>query len=217
MQTSEPIPRANEMSMHANLVVALHWHANYFGVSRLTKDLDDALPYEISYWTDVLVNAMKLQLEEIVNAVISLSAKSIWWKDMSDLVTAFDAHFLICFLKEKKDDESASRDASRFVVAFCDKHQVDAETFEAATDAALLPHIDHKAALSLLEKERELLPNQSPSLSSLQERCLDAIARNVRDFDLDEDSLLFRQSSTFAIKLLIKHTHYLIGNANAEE
>jgi hypothetical protein len=67
-----------QLSKHANPVVALYWLANYFGVLGLTLDLDHLLPNDICHCANFLVNAMKLQLPQIVNAVVSRCADNFF-------------------------------------------------------------------------------------------------------------------------------------------
>jgi hypothetical protein len=105
--------------------------------------------------------------------------------------------------KESRQQEGQSR-ASLLVAAFCKEHSVGAKTFQALTVATLLPHLDHNAAMMLLEKEGELLLIQDAPLSCLQLRCIDAFAQNFSHIDMSETSPVHQQSRDFMFKLLVQ-------------
>ena len=107
-------------------------------------------------------------------------------------------------LREKKATDDASRKGSELVAAFCQTHEVGIDTFRSLTDAALMPHIDKKSIWPLLERELELSDSAQPTLSSLQARCIDVLARDFDAMEYGDASPLRLQSATFLYELMNK-------------
>jgi hypothetical protein len=74
------------------------------------------------------------------------------------------------------------------------------EFFAALTSAARLPCIAFDVVWTLLEKEAELLGDPASTRSSLQERCIDALAVSFAQLDVDAEAPLRSQSATFLMK-----------------
>jgi hypothetical protein len=95
----------------------------------------------------------------------------------SRLVHVADVSFWIDLLRKCSVGESAPRSChlSKLVAAFMQNLPVDVEAFQTLTHEGMLPQIDAEAAFYLIEAERLLLAPDESSLSSLQNRCIDAI------------------------------------------
>jgi hypothetical protein len=193
------------------------WFANYFGMSKLKSDLDLVLAAKLNLSTsaEFLGYALELGLQHIVDAVISLCSENLFQlndieKEDEDwyfetLAEVFDADCLLSVLTKKNADVAISRNASKLVAAFCGLHNIDVETFQALTCDTLLPDIDSGAALQLLEKERVLIIAAPDTLiSNLQERCIDALARDFIHLNTVEESFLQRQTAALLARLIVK-------------
>ncbi|GKY93947.1 hypothetical protein MPSEU_000361600 [Mayamaea pseudoterrestris] len=80
-----------------------------------------------------------------------------------------------------------SRRLSILIVEFCRIHlsTMNKATFQMLTSARSLPVIDIKAALGMMELERQLVAaTDRATMSSLQERCIDAVARDWHRIDV---------------------------------
>jgi hypothetical protein len=136
-------------------------------------------------------------------------------EDMKKCANWGDIQIIIKLCQDTATSEEHGRKASQFLAAFCLVHPVDAEAFASLTDASLLPHIDPSAAWDLLEIESKLLTPSPSTLTDLQERCIQALARNFVKLDTGVDSPLRLQSNNFVVKLievsqqqvLVKETH----------
>jgi hypothetical protein len=87
---------------------------------------------------------------------------------------------------------------------FCEKHDLDIDTFHSFTDAVELAHVDKSSIWSLLKKERLLKGAQQSGLSSLQMRCIDILARDFDSLEHGEEDPLRDQSAAFMYELIIK-------------
>jgi hypothetical protein len=209
-----------------NQDVGLYWLADYFGVPALTSDVDSVFIADLKLRSchAYLEAALELGVHHVVDAVTQCCSEKLFLgdgmcgQDLDDLAKSFDVTSLIALLEKMDGKKSVSQKASLFVAAFFGQHDVDAETFAGLTDAAMLPHFDPKAALVFLGKERELLGQQGMPLSSLKERCIDALAlaRNLTESDIHEEGPLRVQSSAFLLKLFQRTREHWIANSMEE-
>ncbi|GKY90988.1 hypothetical protein MPSEU_000071600 [Mayamaea pseudoterrestris] len=109
-------------------------------------------------------------------------------------------------------DVKWSRHVSKLVAAFVCAVPVDQENFQKLTNADVLPHIDGKVALSLIEAERLLFGSDDSSLTSLQERCIDAFTRDRNQIDnlLKEEAMptLRNQNGRVLSELLVRSLRF---------
>ena len=105
--------------------------------------------------------------------------------DVEKIASEVDAPFLLALIRHKDATDDRSGKASELVAAFCAKHQqVDFDTFEALTNASSLPIIHASAAWRLLQTSSELMDPQSATFASLEERCIDGLAKEFGNLDM---------------------------------
>ena len=202
-------------------IVALYWLLDYFQVTRLFHDLQNRI--KESYLTpnlcaSFLHEALKMNVQGIADAVIDSTAVKLLQftdDDMHKLVAELNGPLLLTILQKMEMTEERSRKASEFVAAFCVKQTVNAEAFGSLTDPGVLPHIHSKAVWPLLKMESEFCePGDVASLSSLQERCIDALVKDCTTLGVVQDAACsFQQPAKFTVKLLEKLQQSLNDNA----
>jgi hypothetical protein len=174
--------------------ILLYWLADYFEAPQLCQDIDAGFETEtflnVSNSGTVMSRAVAYGVQHIVDTVMKFCLTHLLEYDqiaIGKLATALDAATLLNLLQNKDNSDDCSRKASEIVAAFCIAHEVDAETFATLTDADLLPCIDIKAIWPLLEKEREFIASEEFSVSSLQTRCIDVLAKDFSSLDTTID------------------------------
>jgi hypothetical protein len=178
-----------EVQLTTENATALHSMAKYFDIRYLRWKTNEFWRKGMTIATcgTYYEHAWILQDEKILKAASAKCAENIMEiKNSTRLVRVPDAKFWLDLLQQTTitngfGPHTFSRHVSTLIAEFCRQNKVDATTFKELTDGKYLPTIHPDAALPLLETEREIafIPDTS-RLSTLQERCVDAIARDWR-------------------------------------
>jgi hypothetical protein len=165
-------------------------------------------------------HAHLLQANKIFRAAAQSCMDNIWKiTPPSRLVHVDDAGFWIKLLNDKSvtNRTNFSYHMSKLIAAFCLHVPIDMATFEKLTAPKLLPTIDGRAALLLLDAERRLVAPDAAKLTRFQERCMKAFANDWELIDLLEDAktmeILRRQSPLVLAELLARTMDSAIGRS----
>jgi hypothetical protein len=158
-------------------------------------------------------DAILLQNKRVLGYVVDLCAQDILDLDLNNsIVSHADAQFWIqvfekCTPFKVKRSQVLSHHASKLVYyGLCDVKslQVDSQTFATLTDVKTMPFISVQCALGLLETESQFINyDELSSLTSFQERCIDALAEGYASSEFNEytDSILQSQGTRFLSRL----------------
>ena len=209
--------------------VLLYQVAHYFAAWQIVRDLEvtflKASEQNLAYFVEEVDRLIewRLDMTAVLDILVVPCAKKLTELEdltLRQLARVLTKDQLYDLLQEATD--AASCKGSELVTAFFSKRQVDLETFRLLTDAALLPHIDKKSVWPLLERDRELFGPTQGAFSSLEVRCIDALAQDFDPWDYGDDSPLRMQSPAFMFELLKKEHEqkanlYLLNLAIANE
>lgn len=196
--------------------VALSYLAKYFDLPYLRWLVKKFWEYDIQQVPacgTYFEHAYILHEETILHVAEKVCKNRIHYiKADSRLVRVADERFWIELVSEQPH---MSRHISTLVAAFCRHNPITKETFAKLTDTQSLREISGDAALWLMDVERELIGPSDAQLTSLQERCIDAYAREWTRVDNSkkEDlvALLRKQNSLVLAELLVRTMSYSGG------
>lgn len=166
---------------------ALHHLGQYFGIASLRKRARQ-------FWKDSMTiaqcgtyygHAKIFQDDKLVQAVVKKCCQD--FDDIetdSHLFAVSDVHLWLEILKENAGLPDVF--LCSLIASFCldRQNEMDAETFTKLTREELLPVVGSEAALHLLKLEKIFyLLHDTNTLSALQERCVEALAKSWKDSD----------------------------------
>ena len=181
----------NELAIDSLVnAVALDHLSQYFGVSCLQTRMQQYWDYETvteaygSYFQQAKIVRDETIIQMIVKKVVQNIEKI---GSTSKLLRVSDVQFWLDVLNENRGKPMNPRLSfilARFMV---NQQQLHAETFRTMTDKDILPVVGWKASIFLLQLEKKLLFQDGESipteLTCLQERCVDALAKNFVSLD----------------------------------
>ncbi|GKY99802.1 hypothetical protein MPSEU_000934000 [Mayamaea pseudoterrestris] len=158
--------------------------------------------------------------EMVMDFCISNISDAVEWNDSFDVAT--DIEFWFKVPDNCGKDERSSLGTSCLVRHICRVHKLDLLKFRELTGVAYIPRIHKNAALPLLKMEAELLGEMGEerlALTSLQERCMEALSRSHTSIFGDEAVVLklnVEQGTLFMLKLMVMQTKQAekVGKAN---
>jgi len=214
--------------------VALYSMANYFEMRRLRFEAKvfwkagirsprtSGTYYEHAY----LLNESKLL--EAAKAACATNIICIDGKT-SRLVHVPDPEFWLHVLNTNKRRITTNRMFSTYFskhtstliaeFALIHRETLDAAMFKKLTNATLLTHIHHEVALLLIDAERQIVASVTNTLSSLQKRCIAALAEkwDCIDFANKETVLkLARKQSPIVLTEILSQTMVAAKTAKSE-
>ena len=173
--------------------------AQYFGIKVLYKKvmafIDDDISMEtvLTYYRD----AVNLDDTKIQDLTAAMCAEHVLEIDIyHPLLFSFDPAFLRRLVASVDRSSDKLFHVSRLVGAYCEENQssLDDQDFLRLTDERVLPFIDRRAALKLMEIEADLVTptmNEITQVSSLQRRCIDDLVKHWKDLsEMDQTSVV---------------------------
>jgi len=190
----------DSLNLSLDNATALHWLGQYFEIPRLRWDAYQFCRKNLTPETcgTYYEHAYALQDTKILKLARKFCKENIGTIPVysTRLVHLPDPTFWLELFEERKSTEQeyslADMDnLSKLVNAFCvhNEHQLDAETFKQLTEESNLLWIHSYAALSLLDLEQKIVSPDPATLSSLQERCIDALVRDWKTAHIFAESL----------------------------
>jgi len=176
---------------------SLRWEAKQFWKKDLTIDTC-AIYYE---------HASLFQDEKILNTVIEVATENVMkLNPASPLVKMEYPSFWIRLMESLTITDFVSFHLSNLVAELCKNIDIEPSIFEQLTSEENLPIIRFDAALTLLDMERTVYCPDAGSLTSLQKRCIDAIAQNWHNLGTPREtisSVLDKQNPRLLTELLL--------------
>lgn len=190
----------DSLNLSLDNATALHWLGQYFEIPRLRWDAYEFCRKNITPETcgTYYEHAYALQDSKILKMARKFCKENIGTIPVysTRLVHLPDPVFWLELFEERKCTEQeyslADMDnLSKLVNAFCihNEPQLDAEIFKQLTEESNLLWIHSDVALSLLDLEHKIVSPDPTSLSSLQERCIDALVRDWKTAHIYTESL----------------------------
>ena len=159
---------------------ALHWLGQYLGIRRLRWEAKQFWKQDLTTETcgTYYEHAFWLRDDQVLSYVTRFIQENIEAIDTSSRVVHVpDPTFWVTVCEHSAMTKYLSIHLSQLINAFCCQNEVDAPTFAKLTQEKYLPVIHGHVALSFLDLERTIMAPHPATLSSLQTRCLDALAR----------------------------------------
>ena len=183
----------------------LRWEAKQFWLSDIHEPKIACGVYYEHAW---LLNENKI----LEVAAESCSRQIMIIPTTSRLVHVPDPNFWLQIFEDKEISENCSCHLSMLIAEFA-LHNMDilnADMFHKLTDPQRLPIVDFRAALPLVDAERQIV--QAPAtkkLSGLQGRCINALAKCWSLIDTDSQSIamnLIEKQNPFVISKILAST-----------
>ena len=188
---------------------ALHYLGQYFGMRSLRWEAKQFWKKDLTIDTCAIYykHATLFQDEKVLKAAKEVATENVMkLSPSSPLVKMEYPGFWIGLMESLTITNYVSFHLSTLIAELCRNIDIEAKTFAQLTTAKNLPIIHFQAALTLLEIERTVSRPDASSLTSLQKRCIDAIAKNWHNLDTPREAIaavLKKQSPHLLTELLL--------------
>ena len=170
---------------------AFYFLGKIFGIEHLSWKAKHFWKLDLSFDTVAIYygDAIIFQDDQIMNAVLATCEDPevlLNFKVDSPILQVPDPKLWLLLLQ--KIGSSHSKHMSKLVASYCLRHHVDANTFLQLTDEEMMPVVSWSVALGLLGLEWEIYRRSNvEGLSSLQDRCIKALAKTWDKIDVSKD------------------------------
>ncbi|GKY97353.1 hypothetical protein MPSEU_000693700 [Mayamaea pseudoterrestris] len=199
--------------------VSLYKLADYFEVPHLLRDLNLHQIYDKrGFVWEYLIPAQAQGVQQVIDVALEYCAPLLWKlghrqdiKLVTRNMTTPTLSILIQHPKENRKKLESDLQASRLLAAFCEEHEIDADTFSTLTDASVMQSISPCAAWPLLKKESELI-GRDTILTDLQRRCIKSLSENFVKLQFSDmeaiasQPLLFREAFFNAVQQHVRES-----------
>jgi len=193
--------------------VPLDHLAEYFEVDPLRKVTNVFLTsggMKASAFGTYYQQAKVFRNEKIILIIVQKTLEQPMDMDNTDLFEKTDEEFWFKVLKENNGNPSSSRRLSFAIAGFCSEHKDEPsrDTFLKLTGPVDMPEIHESVSLSLLILEKEICAHSSTSdqLTCLQERCVNALAKNPHQLKTEETLTQLVKLSPFVLAQLVSRS-----------